>query len=284
MRIGCHISIRRGYAEAARTAHAIGASAFQFFAKNPRSLRVKAFDARDAAGCRAFCRENGLTSIIHAPYPVNLCAEDPALSALTVDCLKNDLEIAEACGSLGVVVHFGKTRGDDMLSGYRRMIGMLNQVLRGWSGQAKLLIENNAGQGSRMGTSLEELTQVRQLLDEPDKTGFCFDTCHAFASGLWRGDDWPQLAEKMRQLGYFSSLVAVHLNDSVYASGSCRDRHASIGQGRIGDAAFAALLATPELQDVPFVLETPGDRSGGHPEEMRHVRSLGEKLAQGTRM
>ena len=197
---------------------------------------------------------------------------------------KNDLESAEACGSLGVVVHFGKTKGEDPLRGYQRMIGMINRILRGWSGRAKLLIENNAGQGSRMGTTLEELTQVRLLLDEPDKTAFCFDTCHAFASGLWHGNDWAQVAAKMRQLGYFSSLLAVHLNDSVYASGSCRDRHASIGQGKIGDDAFTALLRTPELEDVPLVLETPGDPTGGHQEEMTHVRMLGEKVAGGGRM
>lgn len=274
MRIGCHVSIRHGYAEAARTAYAMGAASFQFFAKNPRSLHVKEYDVRDADRCRAFCREKGLQSIIHAAYPVNLCTDDPGLYEITVKTLKNDLEIAEACGSLGVVVHFGQYKGEHVLTGYQLMIGMINRILHGWSGKAKLLIENNAGQGSRMGTTLEELTQVRLLLDEPDKTGFCLDTCHAFASGLWRGDDWPQVADKMRQLGFFSSLVAVHLNDSVYASGSFRDRHASIGQGKIGDAAFAAFLRTPELQDVPLVLETPGKRSGGQREEIAHVRHL----------
>lgn len=274
MRVGCHVSIRHGYLEAARTAYAIGAGCFQFFGKNPRSLRVKQYDIRDAEKCRAFCQDKDLQSIIHSSYPVNLCTEDAEIRELTVETLKNDLEIAEACGSLGVVVHFGQYKGEDVLSGYRLMIEMLNRILAGWSGKAKLLIENNAGQGNRMGTSLEELTQVRSLLDEPQKTGFCLDTCHAFASGLWSGDDWPQVAEKMRQLDYFSSLVAVHLNDSLYPSGSFRDRHASIGEGRIGDAAFAEFLRTPELQDLPLVLETPGKRNGGHREEIAHVQAL----------
>lgn len=274
MRVGCHVSIRHGYWEAARTADAIGAGCFQFFGKNPRSLRIKQFDVRDAENCRAYCQEKGIQSIIHTSYPVNLCTEDPELRQLTMDTLLNDLEIAEACGSLGVVVHFGQYKGDDVLSGYQLMIELLNRILRCWNGRAKLLIENNAGQGSRMGTTLEELTQVRSLLDEPHKTGFCLDTCHAFASGMWRGDDWEQVAEKMRRHDYFSSLVAVHLNDSLYPSGSFRDRHASIGEGEIGSAAFATFLRTPELQDVPLVLETPGKRTGGHPEEIAYVHSL----------
>ncbi|MFA4134557.1 MULTISPECIES: deoxyribonuclease IV [unclassified Brevibacillus] len=274
MQVGCHVSIRHGYEEAARTAYKEGASSFQFFPKNPRSLGVKPFDARDAERCRVFCQQNGMLSIAHTPYPVNLCVEEQELFAVTVGSVRNDLEIAEACGALGVVVHFGQYKGADVLAGYKIMIQMVNQILDGWNGKAQLLIENNAGQGNRMGTTLEELTQVRQLFADPQKVGFCLDTCHAFASGLWKGNDWEEVADRMRELDYFTSLRAVHLNDSVYPSGSFRDRHASIGKGMIGDAAIAAFLQTPELQGLPIVLETARGSEGGHGEEIKHVRLL----------
>jgi len=206
--VGCHVSIRGGYLAAAKTALALGADAFQYFPKNPRSLTLKAFDPKDAEACRAFCREQGIVSIAHTSYPVNLAAAPGALYEAIADSLRNDLEIAESCGSIGVVVHFGQYKGADVLEGYRLMIRMVNDILDGWSGAAKLLIENNAGQGSRMGTTLEELTQVRQLLNHPEKVGFCFDTCHAFASGLWTGDDWEQVADRMRNLGYLDALAA----------------------------------------------------------------------------
>ncbi|EJL41252.1 apurinic endonuclease APN1 [Brevibacillus sp. CF112] len=274
MKIGCHISIRHGYAEAARTALREGAASYQFFPKNPRSLGVKQFDPADAAACRAFCEEHGLASIAHTAYPVNLCVEDDELALVTVQSVRNDLEIAEACGALGVVVHFGQYKGTDVLAGYKRMILLTNRIVDGWAGQAKLLIENNAGQGNRMGTTLDELAQVRQLLAEPQKVGFCFDTCHAFASGLWDGKNWSAVIQRMEELDYLPYLSAVHLNDSVYPSGSFRDRHARIGQGMIGDNAFAELLRTPQLQGLPIVLETARGSSGGHREEIRHVRRL----------
>jgi len=272
--IGCHVSIRHGYWEAAKAAAAVGAHAFQYFPKNPRSLTVKAYDRKDAALCRDYCREHGLISICHTPYPTNLAVEEPALYAATVQSVRNDLEIANACGSVGLVVHFGQYKGDDPLRGYRVMIRMINEIMDGWDGEAKLLLENNAGQGSRMGTTLEELTEVRQLLAHPDKVGFCLDTCHAFASGMWRGDDWESLAERMRQSGYFASLYAVHLNDSVYPAASFRDRHANIGRGQIGEEYIRGLLQTPELKKLPVVLETPKGAGGTHQDEIRYVKRL----------
>ena len=40
--------------------------------------------------------------------------------------------------------------------------------------------------------------------------------------------------------------------------GSFRDRHERIGDGHIGEDAFADLLAHPATAGVPFILETPG--------------------------
>ncbi len=120
MFIGSHVSIRKGFLGAARTAAAIGGTAFQYFPKNPRSLSVKEFDHADAEACAAFCRREGIISIAHAPYPANLAAEDPHMQEVTVQSLLNDLEIVEACGSIGLVVHFGKYKGKDPLQGYKK--------------------------------------------------------------------------------------------------------------------------------------------------------------------
>jgi deoxyribonuclease-4 len=252
----------------------LGARSFQYFPKNPRSLGLKPVDHRDAATCRSVCREHGLLSIAHTPYPTNLAVDDADLYRLTVSSILNDLAIAEACGSLGVVVHFGQYKGTakDPLRGYHLMIRALNEILGQWDGSAQLLLENQAGQGSDMGMTLEELTQVRSLLAHPEKVGFCLDTCHAFASGIWRGDNWPDVAQKGRELGYFAHLKAIHLNDSVYPSGSRRDRHANIGKGEIGEQALLTLLRTPELAELPVVLETPVPADGSHRDELVFLR------------
>jgi deoxyribonuclease-4 len=272
--IGCHISIRNGYSGAAKTAVAFGATAFQYFPKNPRGLAVKDFSTADAAECAEICRQHGIQSIAHTTYATNLAAEG-ALREPTIRSLRNDLDIAEACGSVGVVVHFGKWKtGKDPLEGYKIIIGALNEVLQDWRGRALLLIENQAGEGTSVGATMEEMTSIRQLSQFPEKLGFCLDTCHLFASGVWTGGNWNELLETGRSIGYMEHLKALHLNDSVYGTASRRDRHANIGGGAIGAVPLAEVLQSREMATLPVVLETPVPAGSSHQAEIEYVRTL----------
>lgn len=274
MKVGCHISIRRGYLQAAHTAVALGADAYQYFPKNPRSLAVKAFDRKDAEACTRFCAEHGLVSIAHTPYPVNLALPPSLEREAVVASLRNDLEIAEACGSLGIVVHFGKSKEADPLQGYRFIIETINEVLTGWKGRTLFLLENQAGDGSPMGTTLEELVQIRRLAEQPGRIGYCLDTCHLYASGTWREGETEMWMSRGRELGFMDDLKAVHLNDSMYPSGSCKDRHSNIGAGHIGLEPFRAFLRGLPDGGLPLVLETGTGRDGTHREEIGLVRGL----------
>jgi deoxyribonuclease-4 len=263
MRFGCHLSIKEGYLGAAKKAYGMQAAAFQYFPKNPRSLTIKDFDKEDAARCKAFCEENGISSVSHTPYPTSITPHDTEVRSQVVQSLLNDLEIAEACGSIGVVVHFGKhLPNTTLLESYQLMIEVLNEVLSQWEGPVKLLLENSAGLPGAIGTTFEELVQVRKLCREPEKIGFCFDTCHAFSCGLWDGDNWTEVAEKAAELGFFEELEVVHFNNSKYSSGDGKDRHAPIfGPGHIKETQFGQLLETPALKQIPFILETPKEET-----------------------
>lgn len=276
MHIGAHVSTKGGFRAAALRAQSAGGNAFQYFPKNPRSLRRKDFDRRDAHMCAEWTLRHGIPSIAHCPYPVNPAAEGDA-SGLMAACVLNDLEIAESCGSLGVVVHFGVCRDGDLLAGYRRIIGWLNALCAVWRGKARILLENMAGDHGPFGVTPEELAQIRRLCDEPEKIGFCLDTCHLFASGQWQPGGWRAFDERARAAGYWEALAAVHLNDSRYPSGSGKDRHAAIGEGCIGRDNFADLLGTPEIRRVPLILETPAGADGTHAEQIRRVRDWCEE-------
>jgi deoxyribonuclease-4 len=52
-------------------------------------------------------------------------------------------------------------------------------------------------------------------------------------------------------------VKAIHLNDSVQGLGSRVDRHAHIGDGRLGLDPFRWLLNDPAFRGVPMILETP---------------------------
>lgn len=273
MKFGSHVSIRDGYSGAAKLAASMNASAFQYFPKNPRSLSIKDFNRDDAAACKHYCAGNGLESIAHTPYPTTLTPKTAPKRETVVDSLHNDLEIANACGSLGIVVHFGKQISpDDPLASYRLMIDMLNDVLREWKGNCKILLENTAGKPGTIGTTLEELIQVRNLCEHPEKIGFCLDTCHAFASGLWNGNNWNEVLDNGIELGYFDHLLAIHFNNSKYSPESGKDRHANIfDHGYITTDQFDQLLHTPPLRDIPFILETPKEEIS-HKDEIKQLQ------------
>lgn len=274
MYIGSHVSIRTGYLAAAKRAVQIGGKAFQYFPKNPRSLAYKTFNQEDARACAAYCHEHGLKSIAHTPYPTNLCPTSKEMRRLTVQSVLNDLDIANQCGSLGVVVHFGKWKGPNKLEGYQLMIDVLNEILEQWEGRALILLENNAGQSVKMGITLEELVQVRELCLEKEKLGFCLDTCHAFASGLWNGQNWDSFIRKAEEIGYLEHLCAIHVNDSAYPALSYRDRHANIGYGEIGLPGFVDLFSRREFRQIPCILETPTTATYSHAQELEYISKL----------
>lgn len=286
---GCHLPLRGGYAHAAQLAvqlqQAVGVRSYQYFSKNPRGLSVKSGFETDAQTARNICRQHGIESIAHTPYPTNLAvdaARSPEKFQLTVQSLLNDLMIAEACGSVGIVVHFGSYKGGagasatdaEKLHSYENIIVTLNTVLSVWNGHAKLLIENQAGNHGGLGATFEELVSIRRLSNFPDKIGFCFDTCHAYASGLWNPSATNEMLEAGSCHDYWNHVQAVHLNDSREAYGSKQDRHANLGQGYIGADSIAILLRSKELEHCMFVLETPGDASGGHGQEWMFIQNI----------
>jgi len=62
--------------------------------------------------------------------------------------------------------------------------------------------------------------------------------------------------EAVRRFGR-RRIRCFHLNDSLRPRGARVDRHADIGRGEMGLAAFRFLVNDARFRDVPAVLETP---------------------------
>ena len=60
---------------------------------------------------------------------------------------------------------------------------MARKLLLNSPADTGILFENTAGQGTTVGHSFGQLAKLLELTDMPEKTGICFDTCHAFAAG-----------------------------------------------------------------------------------------------------
>ena len=114
-----------------------------------------------------------------------------------------------------------------------------------------------SGSGTEVGSTFEQLAAILEKIDLRDHVGVCFDACRVWGAGYDIVDDLDGVVEEFDRVIGLDKLWAVHLNDSVDACGSHKDRHAPIGDGRIGLPALAAMV-NHRLRAVPFYLEAPG--------------------------
>jgi len=95
-----------------------------------------------------------------------------------------------------------------------------------------------------------------------DKMGVCLDTCHVFDGGYDIVENLEEVLQEFDRVIGLDKLKAVHINDSLHGLDSHKDRHAKIGEGRIGLDAFARIIQHEKLRSLPFYLETPNELDG----------------------
>lgn len=277
MYIGCHVSVAKGLEKATEKAVELGANTYQIFTKNPRGLKAKKINYEDAEKGRELCREHGIKVVCHTPYITNLSTKDPGLQEATIRSITEDLNIAEAYGAFGAVVHCGKHVGEGEEYGINRMVETLDLILEGYNGTTKLLLENTAGQGSELGLDPVTLMEIRNRTKYPEKIGFCFDTCHAFAAGQWNDELFDDFIKKAEEIGYLDLIEVIHINDSKAPFNSRKDRHEKIGIGEIGAKALKKFVQCEKLRDIPFILETPVTHEEEYKEEILLLRSYNQE-------
>lgn len=274
MYIGCHVSIAKGLEDAAKRAKELDANAFQIFTKNPRSFKSKKTDEIDAEKGRRICVEEGIKVVCHTPYITNLSTPKDDLHKATIKSIIEDLNIAEAYGAYGAVVHCGKHVGEGEESGIKRMVETLDIILEGYDGSTLLLLENTAGQGSELGIDPKTLMEVREQTKYPEKIAFCFDTCHAFVAGQWNEELFTSFINYAEEIGYLDLIKVIHINDSKAAFNSKKDRHEKIGLGEIGSEALKKFLNYEKFKEIPFILETPVKEEQEYGDEITLLKKL----------
>jgi deoxyribonuclease-4 len=126
-----------------------------------------------------------------------------------------------------------------------------------------------------MGDTFEELTKLRDGVEQKERVGYVLDTQHTFSSGYdWR-TDLEVIVTKIESTLGLENVKCFHLNDSLVDFGSHKDRHANLGEGKIGLDAITALVNHPKLKSIPFILETPNVKDdAGIAEEMNKLSSI----------
>ena len=260
--IGCHLSASEGFLAMGKTALSIGANTFQFFTRNPRGSKAKAIDPDDAAAFLALAQANGFGRLVaHAPYTINPCSKTERTREFARMTLADDLKRMEYLPGNYYNFHPGSHTEQGMEVGISQIAETLNAILKPEQ-HTTVLLETMSGKGSEVGGRFEELREILDRVALNTQMGVCMDTCHISDAGYdIAGDIDGVLTEIDRVIG-LGRLKAVHINDSMNPLGSHKDRHARIGEGYLGEAAFGRIINHPALRDLPFILETPNDLAG----------------------
>lgn len=275
--IGAHMSVRGKLAGLPERATDLGAEAVQIFLGNPRGWARTPGDPVAESAFAEAAAARGLTVLIHSAYLINLGSPTELTYTRSIDSIAHAFARGAGVGAAGVVVHTGSSVAlasrEAALCQVREALLPMLDVLP--DAAPDLLLEPTAGQGESLCATIDDLEEYLAALDDHPRAKVCLDTCHAFAAGhdLSTPDGMTAALDRLVEVAGPGRLAAVHANDSLDVCGSFRDRHANIGEGRIGAEPFATLFSHPAVDGVPVVVETPGG-SAAHAVDIATLKAL----------
>lgn len=260
--IGSHVSMSgpKYFLGSALETISNGANTLMFYTGSPQCNR-----RTDISKCKieegiALLKENNidLSKIVcHAPYLINIASEvGTPKNDFAKELLIQEINRCHAFGSNLLVLHPGSHLGLGKEVGIKNIATVLNEVLRKINFEIFICLETMAGKGNEVGSTLEEIKAIIDLIEDKSKIGVCIDTCHLNDAGydISDSDKFLNLFDEIIGLSY---LKVCHLNDSLNKISSHKDRHANIGLGTIGFDTLRNFAFNPKLKDVPKILETP---------------------------
>ncbi|HNZ66760.1 MAG TPA: deoxyribonuclease IV, partial [Planctomycetota bacterium] len=269
---GCHLSFSNGYYAMGLDALKIGANVFQYFSRNPRGGKAKQINLEDIEKLKTLMKEQNFGKIlVHAPYTLNPCSNTTRNRTFAREIMADDLERLEYIPHQYYNFHPGSHVGQGAEIGIQLIADMLNAVLKEEQ-TTTVLLETMAGKGSEIGRSFEELAQIIEKVDLQEKLGICLDTCHISDAGYDIINNFDNVLEEFDKILNLSRLKAIHLNDSLNEMGSKKDRHALIGQGKLGLSTIINVINHPKCKHLPFYLETPNDTLEGYKNEIELLK------------
>jgi len=267
--IGAHFSTAGGLPRALEEAYGFRCGVAQLFTASPRQwTSPPVSDSVRSAFLETHAR-TGVLPIAHAAYLINLAATgDNGVKSL--QAFTSELRRCEALGIPYLVVHPGSAGDIPLPQAIRQVARRLDEAVeRSETRHPLVLLETTAGMGHTIGATFEHLAEILSVSRFPNRLGICFDTAHAFESGfdIRTVEGYEQTFDALFSLIPPEKLLAFHLNDSQTDLGSHVDRHAHLGQGKIGLDPFRRLVRDPRFAPLPKCLETEDDDQ--RPEDIR---------------
>ncbi|CAI5758175.1 unnamed protein product [Candida verbasci] len=259
---GAHISTAGGISNAIYNAMDIGANSFALFLKSPRKWVSPMYKDEEVEKFHQLCEKfnyNPKTDILpHGSYFINLGNPDPEKEAKAYESFIDDLKRCEILGIGLYNFHPGSSLDGDHKESLVTLAKNINNAIKDTS-FVKIVIENMAGHGNLIGSNLQDIKDVIDMIENKDRVGVCLDTCHSFAAGydITTKEKFDAFLDEFDQLIGMKYLSGIHLNDSKAPLGANRDLHQKLGQGFLGLEIFRVIANCEKLKNVPIILETP---------------------------
>lgn len=251
-----------GVSKAVTNAMDIGANSFALFLKSPRKWVSPDIKDEEANEFKRLCEKYGYnprTDVLpHGSYFINLANPDFEKAEKAYGGFIDDLRRCEKLNIGLYNFHPGSSLDGDHKEALGRLAANINRAIKETT-FVKIVIENMAGHGNLIGSNLQDIRDVIDLVEDKSRVGVCIDTCHTFAAGYDITDQakWDVFWQQFEDILGWEYLSAIHLNDSKAPLGANRDLHQKLGYGFLGLEVFRIIANDKRLQGVPIILETP---------------------------
>ena len=259
--IGAHTSAAGGSQNALYEGQSIGASTIQLFTSNQKQWNGRTITDEEVSLWEKALDETGITNVMsHDSYLINLGSPKEDSLQKSRSAFRDELERCHLLKIPFLNFHPGAATGGTVEECIETIIESLLELEDlTQKGKTRLLLEMTAGQGTSVGYLFEHIGPIVHAIEKKIPIGVCIDTCHIFAAGydIRTSDGWEKTLQDFDRLIGLKHLYAFHINDSMKDLGSRVDRHAPIGEGKIGLECFQFLMTDPRTKDLPKYLETP---------------------------
>lgn len=260
--IGSHVSFDKDeqLAKSVKEAISYGSNTFMFYTGAPQNTRRSEINDFKTLEALQLMKENNIDYskvIVHAPYIINLANnKEQDKFDFSVRFLKEEIERCEALGVKYLVLHPGSHVGLGKEEGIRNIQKALNMVLNLDTNHVMILLETMAGKGTEIGSTIDELKEIIDGVENKERIGVCLDTCHLNDSG-YNLEKFDEILDEIDKKISLDKVKCIHINDSKNAIGAHKDRHENIGFGDIGFDTLINIIYNKRLKDIPKILETP---------------------------
>lgn len=276
-KIGCHVSIAGGIFNAPKRAAEFGCEVFQMFTRSPQGGAAPKITPDIIKQFKEEMKKwNQENCYIHTPYYINFASANDFIRMSAPKIVREELERGSLIGAKYIMTHLGSSKDLTREEGLKMTAAGIGQVLKGYKGITRLLLEISAGAGNVIGDTFEELVYI---MDNclPGQGGYdnldiCIDSAHMFASGydIKSKNGFKKTIEIIKKTVGLKRIKLIHANDSKIELGGHKDRHDHIGDGKIGREGFVNLTSVFKCD---FIAETKDDKVKEDIKTLKNIRS-----------